>query len=258
MAAATAWAFVVPAEREWMVGEFLYRLRDLDEFFSTTRQFADLTCTLVILLLIFIYRRADRRVIVPFVVALLLSGAATTVIKGVTGRSRPEYSVTIDDKRRVRMANYAAMYPELGLKVGEHQVMGLSPAFAWYERSKRTGEWDTDEYVSGFDSFPSGHSNHAWVLAAFLCLLWPRARWIWIVVAAGCALARVRYERHFFTDVVAGGAFGWLFAHWVMSWGWPLALGTYWFGPREPATTASTEHKAAAPDAATQPSPRSF
>lgn len=70
------------------------------------------------------------------------------------------------------------------------------------------------------------------MLAAFLCLMWPRANWVWIIIAAGCALARVRYERHFFTDVVAGGAFGWLFAHWVMSWNWPITLGCRLLGPR--------------------------
>lgn len=256
MAVATAWVFLVPATVEWRVGEFLYKLRSLDEFFSTTRQFADVTCTAVIIAIILIYRRRDQAVVVPLVVALLLSGAATTIVKGAVGRSRPEYSVTIDTKRQVRMENYAAMYPDLGLRIGEHQILGLSPALAWVERAQRTGTWDTEEFVSGFDSFPSGHSNHAWVLAAFLCLLWPRAWWVWIILAAGCSLSRVRYERHFFTDVVAGGAFGWVFAHWVMSWRWPMVLGRRWFG--EASAAPEPADKAGEPAPAAQPSPRSF
>lgn len=145
MAVASAWMLVMPAEREWIIGELLYDLRDFDEFFSTTRQFADLTCTVIILLIVWIYRRRDRAVIVPFVVALLLSGVATTVVKVTVGRSRPEYSVTIDTKRQVRMERYAGLNPDLGLKVGQHQILGLKPAQAFYDRSKRTGEWDKDD-----------------------------------------------------------------------------------------------------------------
>lgn len=257
MAATTAWVFLVPAEREWIIGRLLYDLRDLDEFFSTTRQFADLTCTIVILLIVWIYRRTDRAVIVPFVVALLLSGLATTIVKGAVSRSRPEYSVVIDAKRTKRLADYAKAHPEVNLRVGEHQILFLEPAKQFVAEWRRTGKLDKDNYPSGFDSFPSGHSNHAFVLAAFLCLLWPRANWIWIVIATGCALARVRYERHFATDVIAGGAFGWLFAHWVMSWHWTWALGQRWLTPR-PEDAAPGDDKSAPPATDSQSASRTF
>ena len=53
-------------------------------------------------------------------------------------------------------------------------------------------------------AFPSSHAMVAFGAAAVLAYLYPRARWIWFGLAAGCALTRVLARAHFLTDVVAG------------------------------------------------------
>ena len=69
-------------------------------------------------------------------------------------------------------------------------------------------------------SFPSGHATAAAALATFLALSYPRLRGLMIFVAVGCALARVRYAKHFFSDVFVGLLWG----HYVMVWAWRLAV----------------------------------
>jgi membrane-associated phospholipid phosphatase len=53
-------------------------------------------------------------------------------------------------------------------------------------------------------AFPSSHTMVAFGAAAMLAHLFPRARWVWYGLAAGCALTRVLARAHFLTDVVVG------------------------------------------------------
>lgn len=64
---------------------------------------------------------------------------------------------------------------------------------------------------SGF-SFPSGHATAAFALAALLAAFYPRWRWLFVAVAASVCLARVQLDRHFPSDVLAGGVLGWYVA----------------------------------------------
>jgi membrane-associated phospholipid phosphatase len=50
---------------------------------------------------------------------------------------------------------------------------------------------------------PSGHTIVAFGAAAMLAYLFPRARWVWFAIAAGCGLTRVLARAHFLSDVVA-------------------------------------------------------
>lgn len=64
-------------------------------------------------------------------------------------------------------------------------------------------------HMSGGDlSFSSGHATLAFATAAVLSYLSPRGRWLFVSVAAGCALARVVMQAHFYSDVLVGGALG--------------------------------------------------
>lgn len=72
--------------------------------------------------------------------------------------------------------------------------------------------------IQGNHSFPSGHATGAFALAAFLTAYYPRWRWAFILFAVLTALARVQLDRHFFSDVVAGGILGWYWAVWIMAW----------------------------------------
>lgn len=60
------------------------------------------------------------------------------------------------------------------------------------------------DQAAGFDSFPSGHATLATLLAALVCIYFPRLRWPVIVLATCTALSRVALERHYPSDVVGG------------------------------------------------------
>lgn len=66
-------------------------------------------------------------------------------------------------------------------------------------------------------SFASGHSVVAWSAAAALADRYPRA-WVQAsvyTIATGVSLTRVLGQQHFPTDVLVGGAAGWLIGHYV-------------------------------------------
>ena len=58
--------------------------------------------------------------------------------------------------------------------------------------------------ASGFDSFPSGHSTSAILIAALLCWQFPRYKWLIIPPAVLACVARIVLQRHFVSDCVAG------------------------------------------------------
>ena len=52
-------------------------------------------------------------------------------------------------------------------------------------------------------ALPSGHTVVAFGAAAMLAYLFPRARWVWFGLAAGCAVTRLLAHAHFLSDTVA-------------------------------------------------------
>lgn len=59
-----------------------------------------------------------------------------------------------------------------------------------------------------YASFPSGHTQFAFVLATIWCLYWPRLRWVGLVWAPLVAFERIYSEKHFLSDVLTGAAIG--------------------------------------------------
>jgi membrane-associated phospholipid phosphatase len=51
-----------------------------------------------------------------------------------------------------------------------------------------------------------------------LAHLFPRARWLWYALAAGCALTRVLARAHFVSDVTLSAVIGWAVAAVVWRW----------------------------------------
>jgi membrane-associated phospholipid phosphatase len=67
------------------------------------------------------------------------------------------------------------------------------------------------------DSFPSSHSMLAWSLAGVIAGEYP-SKWVQVSaysVASSVSLMRVLGQEHFPTDVLVGGAAGWLIGHYV-------------------------------------------
>ncbi len=205
--------FAKPVHRA--VYDFLMWL-PLSEFFSTAKQFAGATCVLTLLAVIWVFDAPRRRALVVLLVALGISSLVNETIKQITGRARPSDSVILDEKDMREREQYILENPGTPLKAERvDQWLWFKSGRPWFD--------------SDFASFPSGHSNTAFVLAAFLLVLYPRGRWIWFILAAGCALARVRFRRHFPSDILMGSALGWVMAQWVFSWGWPVRISDWVF-----------------------------
>jgi membrane-associated phospholipid phosphatase len=58
-------------------------------------------------------------------------------------------------------------------------------------------------------ALPSSHALVAFAAAAMLARLFPRARAVWYLAAAGCAFSRVLAGAHFVSDVVVAAVAGW-------------------------------------------------
>ncbi|MCK4872465.1 MAG: phosphatase PAP2 family protein [Phycisphaerales bacterium] len=72
-------------------------------------------------------------------------------------------------------------------------------------------------FLTGFTdhsnlAFPSSHVATAFGAAWMLCLIYPRGRWLWLGLAAGCAWTRIAAEAHFATDCYAGAVLSYLAA----------------------------------------------
>ena len=56
---------------------------------------------------------------------------------------------------------------------------------------------------------PSSHALVAFAAAFALARLFPRARWVFYLLAAGCGLTRVMATAHYLSDVVTAACVGW-------------------------------------------------
>lgn len=80
--------------------------------------------------------------------------------------------------------------------------------------------WDERTWSGAGLAFPSSHAAVAFGGAAMLARLFPRARWVGYVLAAGCAATRVAARAHFVSDVVFAAGLGWLVS-WLLWRKWP-------------------------------------
>ena len=85
--------------------------------------------------------------------------------------------------------------------------------FGYTFRSIADGPWSNRGM-----GMPSSHVLVAFGGAAVLARLYPRARWLWYALAAGCAATRVLAMGHFLSDVVVAAVLGVLVGGLVGQW----------------------------------------
>ena len=81
--------------------------------------------------------------------------------------------------------------------------------------------WSDHPFSTSGLAWPSSHTMVAFAACTAMARLFPRARWVWYALAAGCGITRMLARAHFFSDVMLGALFGW-----CVGWG-------VWFVMRE-------------------------
>jgi membrane-associated phospholipid phosphatase len=78
--------------------------------------------------------------------------------------------------------------------------------------------WTERPFSTGGLALPSSHALVAWGAAAVLAHLFPRARWVWYALAAGCSWSRVAAGAHFVSDVALSAVVGLLVGEGLWRW----------------------------------------
>ena len=60
----------------------------------------------------------------------------------------------------------------------------------------------------GYNSFPSGHTMGAFVLACLLSMMFPKYKYLFLVLAVGVGISRIYLGHHFIEDVLMGSIIG--------------------------------------------------
>lgn len=202
----------------------------LDQLLAAANQFVGELTIAVIVIIIWTYNHSARHTIAPYLLALLIASTIGTSVKVITGRARPSYGLRMDENQIAEVAAYLANHanPILKPQRGDYWTW-LTPNRPGLEfldvlAGRKT---PSDHRLSSGDysSFPSGHATSAFLLAAYLSILYPRSRLLWYIIAVGTALYRVRARRHYPGDVLAGAGLGYLTAHILFSMQWTAGLG---------------------------------
>ncbi|MBU6366429.1 MAG: phosphatase PAP2 family protein [Gemmatimonadetes bacterium] len=115
--------------------------------------------------------------------------------------------------RRARLVLLAPLLGGLVAEVAKLLVRRLRPdpeQFGYAFRSFADGPWSNRGM-----GLPSSHTLVAFAGATALAMLFPRLRWLWYALAAGCALTRVMAVGHYLSDVVVAACLGWAVAQGV-------------------------------------------
>ncbi len=155
------------------------------------REFGQPVSVAVALVLVIVYDRRWKRIVLTLVAAELLAGAVLYTGKFTIERYRPFAAVEqwTDDP------SYGAVEA-----LAQHQ-----PADTWI--GFRPINWQRD-----WQSFPSGHSTGAFVLAGVLVRFYPELAVLLWTLAGGCAASRYVEALHWPSDCWAGAVLGYVAA----------------------------------------------
>lgn len=176
-----------------------------DDFYHRTRRFWDVMRwiagsaygVLGFYFLLFAVRPRGERVANAMLIAVLLAGSATFVLKNAFGRERPNRDPT---------------------------HLSFKPNFS---------DWWTDQGLS----FPSGEATIAFALATAVTCAWPGTGWLMFPLALLCTLGRLVQGSHHLSDVLIGALLGWSIARTIYprALDWMNALFGGGSGPQQPA-----------------------
>ena len=158
---------------------------DMKRELEVAQQFGDLLSLVLIGVLILLLDPARRGVLWYGAASLGLAGLIGTLAKNLIGRPRPKFD------------HPAFLGPWGTYDLGANG--GVRHAWEFWH-----GHW------ADLTSMPSSHTLFAAALAAFLAFAYPRLRGLVVVLVVIVGVARVVLRSHYPSDVLVGGAVGWL------------------------------------------------
>jgi len=85
-------------------------------------------------------------------------------------------------------------------------------------RNRPDNPVEKGKFFEGGASFPSGHAIESWTMASILSYEYGHTKWVPIVacsLAGVVSMSRFAAQKHFASDIVAGGAMGWFIGRYV-------------------------------------------
>jgi undecaprenyl-diphosphatase len=165
----------------------------LRQVLGSLREFGQAMAAIVAMCIVATCDRRRGGIIVALLLAELLAAVGYNAGKWTIERYRP--SAAIERLKAEGETDKAAI------------VARMRPGESWVG-------WHPGNRQAKTQSFPSGHSAAAIVLAATLAAFYPRLAWLLWTLAIGCALSRYLDTAHWLSDCWAGGLIGYA-AAWI-------------------------------------------
>ncbi len=177
------------------------RLRgDLKREVETIQQFGQATTSVVGVVLIAFASPHRVRRLLDWGLAAAATGGAVMALRMVIGRARPKFG-------------------NADVFLGPFQTYVVNP------RSGAAHAWSLDKPISSdLWSMPSAHTAFAMVMAVFVSAMYPRLRMPMLALAVIVGVSRLLVGAHYPTDVIVGGAVGYVAATFVVERYWGVRL----------------------------------
>ena len=179
---------------------------DVKRTLESFKEFGQIVALITACLLIFVLDKPRRRMLLRLLLGTLLAFLVVLSIKWTVPRLRPQAA----DPEHVDTVL------SLGFYLGENpQLPTLVTSVSGKDKIQKVKHPSASEKMS----FPSGHTAIAFAFAFGLAAMYPPARWIFYTLASGCAVHRLIFGAHWFSDVIASVFIGLLIARAVWKWG---------------------------------------
>lgn len=159
---------------------------DIKKELNFLQQYGQASCIVIVGLIIWTLDPAQRRRLLDWGAAIVVTWVSVQVIKMFVGRPRPS------------VGDPLAFVGPFGAYELSSEV-GLQSAWAF---------WAAD--ASQLWSFPSSHTAFAMIMSVVLMTLYPRLRGVAIGAVVVVGLARIIFGAHYPSDVIVGGGIGYI------------------------------------------------